>query len=320
MMEWTDRHCRYFLRLISKETFLYTEMVTAEAILRGNRERLLGFHPAEHPVALQIGGSDPKSLAAAARIGAELGYDEINLNVGCPSDRVQSGRFGACLMAEPALVADCIAVMGAEAGVPITVKCRIGIDDQDAEESLDRFIDAVAEGGCTTFILHARKAWLKGLSPKENRDVPPIDYGRVYRVKAGRPGLTIIVNGGIGTLDEAVAHLTHVDGVMLGRAAYQDPYLLAGVDSLLFGRAEVPPSRLEVLDRFTAYAEGELARGSRLNQLTRHILGLFHGQKRARSFRRLLAEGAHLDGAGIEVLQAARRIVAGESRHAIAAE
>jgi tRNA-dihydrouridine synthase A len=320
MMEWTDRHCRYFLRLISKETFLYTEMVTAEAILRGNRERLLGFHPGEHPVALQIGGSDPKSLAAAARIGAELGYDEINLNVGCPSDRVQSGRFGACLMAEPALVADCIAVMGAEAGVPITVKCRIGIDDQDAEESLDRFIDAVAEGGCTTFILHARKAWLQGLSPKENRDVPPIDYGRVYRVKAGRPGLTIIVNGGIGTLDEAVAHLTHVDGVMLGRAAYQDPYLLAGVDSLLFGRAEVPPSRLEVLDRFTAYAEGELARGSRLNQLTRHILGLFHGQKRARSFRRLLAEGAHLDGAGIEVLQAARRIVAGESRHAIAAE
>jgi tRNA-dihydrouridine synthase A len=320
MMEWTDRHCRYFLRLISKETFLYTEMVTAEAILRGNRERLLGFDPAEHPVALQIGGSDPKSLAAAARIGADLGYDEINLNVGCPSDRVQSGRFGACLMAEPALVADCIAAMGAEAGVPITVKCRIGIDDQDTEESLDRFIDAVAEGGCTTFILHARKAWLQGLSPKENRDVPPIDYGRVYRVKAGRPGLTIIVNGGIGTLDEAVAHLTHVDGVMLGRAAYQDPYLLAGVDSLLFGRAEVPPSRLEVLDRFMAYAEGELARGSRLNQLTRHILGLFHGQKRARSFRRLLAEGAHLDGAGIEVLQAARRIVAGESRHAIAAE
>jgi tRNA-dihydrouridine synthase A len=320
MMEWTDRHCRYFLRLISKETFLYTEMVTAEAILRGNRERLLGFDPAEHPVALQIGGSDPKSLAAAARIGAELGYDEINLNVGCPSDRVQSGRFGACLMAEPALVADCIAAMGAEAGVPITVKCRIGIDDQDTEESLDRFIDAVAEGGCTTFILHARKAWLQGLSPKENRDVPPIDYGRVYRVKAGRPGLTIIVNGGIGTLDEAVAHLTHVDGVMLGRAAYQDPYLLAGVDSLLFGRAEVPPSRLEVLDCFMAYAEGELARGVRLNQLTRHILGLFHGQKRARSFRRLLAEGAHLDGAGIEVLQAARRIVSGESRHAIAAE
>ena len=196
MMEWTDRHCRYFLRLISKETFLYTEMVTAEAILRGNRERLLGFHPAEHPVALQIGGSDPKTLAVASRIGAELGYDEINLNVGCPSDRVQSGRFGACLMAEPALVADCIAVMGAEAGVPITVKCRIGIDDQDAEESLDRFIDAVAEGGCTTFILHARKAWLQGLSPKENRDVPPIDYGRVYRVKAGRPGLTITDDAG----------------------------------------------------------------------------------------------------------------------------
>jgi tRNA-dihydrouridine synthase A len=320
MMEWTDRHCRYFLRLISRGTLLYTEMVTADAILRGNRERLLQFDAAEHPVALQLGGSDPQSLARASRIGAEVGYDEINLNVGCPSDRVQSGRFGACLMAEPALVADCIAAMGAEAGVRITVKCRIGIDDQDGEESLDRFIDAVTQAGCRTFILHARKAWLEGLSPKENRDVPPIEYSRVYRVKARRPELTIIVNGGIASVDEATTHLAQVDGVMLGRAAYQDPYLLAGVDRALLGSTEPPPSRLEVLDRFMPYAEAELLRGTRLNRMTRHILGLFHGQPRARSFRRLLAERANLDGAGLEVLQAARRIIADEDHRAIAAE
>ena len=320
MMEWTDRHCRYFLRLISRRTLLYTEMVTADAILHGQPERLLQFDPAEHPVALQIGGSDPHRLAAAARLGAEFGYDEINLNVGCPSDRVQSGRFGACLMAEPDLVAECIAAMRANVSVPVTVKCRIGIDDQDAEESLDRFIDAVAGGGCRTFVLHARKAWLEGLSPKENRDVPPIDYGRVYRVKVRRPDLDIIVNGGIGSLDEAAGHLTHVDGVMLGRAAYQDAYLLAGVDQMLFGSVATPPSRLEVLDRFMPYAEAELARGVRLNQMTRHILGLFHGQPRARAFRRYLSETAHLDGAGMDVLRAARRVVAGESRSAVAAE
>ena len=320
MMEWTDRHCRYFLRLLSRRTLLYTEMVTAEAILHGQPERLLQFDPAEHPVALQVGGSDPDRLAAAALIGAEFGYDEINLNVGCPSDRVQSGRFGACLMAEPALVAECIAAMRAKVGVPVTVKCRIGIDDRDAEQSLDRFIDAVAAGGCRTFVVHARKAWLEGLSPKENRDVPPIDYGRVYRVKARRPDLTIIVNGGIDSLDAAADHLAHVDGVMLGRAAYQDPYLLAGVDQMLFGSAAAVSSRLEVLDRFMPYAEAELARGVRLNQMTRHILGLFHGQPRARAFRRYLSETAHLDGAGMEVLEAARRVVAGESRSAIAAE
>jgi tRNA-dihydrouridine synthase A len=320
MMEWTDRHCRYFLRLISKRTLLYTEMVTAEAVLRGNRERLLKFHPDEHPVALQLGGSDPRNLAEAARIGEDFGYDEINLNVGCPSDRVQSGRFGACLMAEPELVAECIATMGATVRIPVTVKCRIGIDDQDAEESLDRFVDAVARGGCRTFALHARKAWLEGLSPKENRDVPPIDYGRVYRVKTRRPDLTIIVNGGIGSLGEAAAHLAHVDGVMLGRAAYQDPYLLAGVDSILFGGADVPPSRLEVLDAFLPYVEAELSHGTRLNQMTRHILGLFHGQPRARAFRRVLAETAHVEGADIEVLKAARRVVAGERRAALAAE
>jgi tRNA-dihydrouridine synthase A len=320
MMEWTDRHCRYFLRLISKRTLLYTEMVTADAVLRGDRNRLLQYHVDEHPIALQVGGSDAQGLAEAARIGAEFGYDEINLNVGCPSDRVQAGRFGACLMAEPELVADLIAAMGASAKVPVTVKCRIGIDDQDAEESLDRFIDAVAQGGCRTFILHARKAWLEGLSPKDNRDVPPIDYDRVYRIKARRPDLTIIVNGGIGSFGEATEHLTYVDGVMLGRAAYQDPYLLAEVDQRLFDEGEPAPSRLDVLDRFMPYAERELARGVRLNQMTRHILGLFHGQPRARAFRRVLAENAHLDGAGLDVLKAARDVAAGESRRAVAAE
>ena len=320
MMEWTDRHCRYFLRLISKATFLYTEMVTAEAVLYGNRERVLGFSREEHPVGLQLGGSDPEKLAAASKIGAEYGYDEINLNIGCPSDRVQSGRFGACLMAEPDLVASCVAAMGEAADLPITVKCRIGIDDQDAEESLDRFIDRVAQAGARTFIVHARKAWLKGLSPKENRDVPPLDCERVFRLKQRRADLEIVLNGGIGSLAEACMHLPRVDGVMLGRAAYADPYLLAEVDGALFGSNERPPSRLEVLDAFVPYVEAELSGGARLNQMTRHILGLFHGQPRARAFRRHLAENAHLDGAGSEVLEAARRIVAGEGRVAVAAE
>jgi tRNA-dihydrouridine synthase A len=319
MMEWTDRHCRYFLRLISRHTLLYTEMVTADAVIRGDRERLLQFHPAEQPVALQVGGSDPQALAAAARIGEDFGYAEINLNVGCPSDRVQAGRFGACLMAEPEVVAACIAAMADEVAVPVTVKCRIGIDDQDAEESLDHFIDVVAEAGCRIFILHARKAWLEGLSPKENRDVPPIDYDRVYRAKARRPDLCVVVNGGIASLVEASGHLEHVDGVMLGRAAYQDPYLLAGVDQDVFAAEDAPPTRLEVLDEFMAYAGGELVRGTRLNQMTRHILGLFHGQPRARAFRRVLAERAHLDGAGLEVLEAAREVVAAR-RPALAAE
>ena len=230
MMEWTDRHCRYFLRLISRRAFLYTEMVTADAVLYGNRERVLGFSPEEHPVGLQLGGSDAGKLAEAARIGADYGYDEINLNIGCPSDRVQSGRFGACLMAEPDLVAECVAAMGEASALPVTVKCRIGIDDQDAEESLDRFIDHVAEAGCRTFIVHARKAWLKGLSPKENRDVPPLDYERVLRLKQRRPDLEIVLNGGIESFASAQSHLPQVDGVMLGRAAYADPYLLAEVD------------------------------------------------------------------------------------------
>ena len=320
MMEWTDRHCRHFLRLISKRTFLYTEMVTAEAVLHGDRERVLGFDAAEHPLALQLGGSDPKKLAAAARVGADYGYDEINLNVGCPSDRVQSGRFGACLMAEPNLVGACVTEMGASSGLPVTVKCRIGIDDQDAEESLDRFIDTVAAAGCTTFIVHARKAWLQGLSPKQNRDVPPLDYARVYRLKQRRPELEIIINGGIESFVAAKTQLAQVDGVMLGRAAYADPYLLSEVDGVLFGEDGPAPSRLDVLDAFRPYVEERLARGSRLNQLTRHILGLFHGQPRARAFRRHLAENAHLDGACIEVLEEARSIVVGERRVAVAAE
>ena len=321
MMEWTDRHCRYFLRLISARAFLYTEMVTADAVLYGNRERVLGFSPEEHPVGLQLGGGDPVKLAKAAKIGADYGYDEINLNIGCPSDRVQSGRFGACLMADPDLVAECVAAMDAAVRMPVTVKCRIGIDDQDTEESLDRFIDRVAKSGCKTFIVHARKAWLDGLSPKENRDVPPLDYDRVFRLKARRPDLEIVLNGGIESFASAEAQLPHVDGVMLGRAAYADPYLLAEVDSVLFGANETPPSRLEVIDRFTPYVEQQLASGARLNQMTRHILGLFHGQPRARAFRRHLAENAHLDGAGLGVLASARRIVSGEDeRVAVAAE
>ena len=321
MMEWTDRHCRSFHRGLTRRARLYTEMITTGAVLRGDRARLLAFAPDEQPVAVQLGGSDPRALSEAARICADFGYQEINLNVGCPSDRVQARRFGACLMAEPELVADLIAAMGASAKVPVTIKCRIGIDDQDGEESLDRFIDAVARGGCRTFILHARKAWLDGLSPKENRDVPPIDHDRVYRMKARRPDLTIIVNGGIGSFSEAEEHLTHVDGVMLGRAAYQDPYILAEVDRRLFGKDEPAPSRLDVLDSFMPYVEAELARGVRLNQMTRHILGLFHGQPRARAFRRVLAENAHLDGAGIDVLKAARDVAAGETRQqAVAAE
>jgi len=319
MMEWTDRHCRYFLRLISARAFLYTEMVTAEAVLHGDRERVLGFDEAERPVGLQLGGSDPGKLAEAARIGADLGYDEINLNIGCPSDRVQSGRFGACLMTEPALVADCVQAMGEAAPVPVTVKCRIGIDDQDAEEGLDRFIDQVAGAGCTMFIVHARKAWLDGLSPKENRDVPPLDHDRVHRVKARRPDLEIVINGGIGSLAEAQPHLACVDGVMLGRAAYADPYLLADVDGALYGADAPPTSRLQVLDRFMDYVERQLIGGVRLNAMTRHVLGLFHGQPRARAFRRHLAENAHLDGAGIEVLEQARAIVAGDAQRAVAA-
>ncbi len=305
MMEWTDRHCRTFLRLISRHALLYTEMVTAAAVVRGDRERLLGFDPFEQPVALQLGGSDPDELARAARLGAETGYREINLNVGCPSDRVRSGRFGACLMAEPDLVARCVAAMRRAVDVPVTVKCRIGIDDQDSEEDLNRFVSAVAQGGCAALIVHARKAWLKGLSPKQNREVPPLDYGRVYRLKRTFPGLEIIINGGIETLDQAAAHLTHVDGVMLGRAAYQHPYLLADVDRRFFGSSAPAPSREAVIDAFAAYAARQLERGVRLHQMTRHVLGLYHSQPGARAFRRHLSAHGSQAHAGPSVLHAA---------------
>lgn len=309
MMDWTDRHCRFAHRLLSRRARLYTEMVTAEAILHGDRERLLGFDRAEHPVALQLGGSDPARLADAAQIGAEFGYDEINLNVGCPSDRVQEGRFGACLMAEPKLVAQCVAAMAGRVGIPVTVKCRIGIDDQDSDADLSRFIDTVADAGCRIFIVHARKAWLKGLSPKQNREVPPLNYERVYRAKAERPDLAFVINGGIEDIEAASAHLAHVDGVMLGRAAYHTPYILADVDRVIFGIGSPPLTRGDVVRALTAYARGHVARGGRLNSVTRHILGLYHGQPRARMFRRHLSEYAVGPGCSAEVLAAALDIV-----------
>jgi tRNA-dihydrouridine synthase A len=319
MMDWTDRHCRFFHRLLSARALLYTEMVTADAVLHGDRARLLGFSPEEHPVALQLGGSDPAKLAAAAAIGADWGYDEINLNVGCPSDRVQEGRFGACLMAEPPLVADCVAAMRARVAVPITVKCRIGIDDQDSEADLERFVATVAGAGCRTFIVHARKAWLQGLSPKENRDVPPLDYARVHRLKAAHPELEIVINGGIETLDAAAAHLAHVDGVALGRAAYQNPYLLAEVDRRLLGATGAPPSRRAVLEALLPYADRHLRAGGRLNNIARHILGLYHGRPRARAFRRHLSENAPRDGADIGILERALRLVEEPGAVALAA-
>ena len=322
MMEWTDRHCRVFLRQLTTHALLYTEMVTSGAVVHGDRERILGFDACEHPVALQIGGSDPRELAEAARIGADFGYDEINLNVGCPSDRVQSGRFGACLMAEPELVAASVAAMAEAVSLPVTVKCRIGIDDQDSEADLDRFVRAVADAGCRTVVVHARKAWLQGLSPKQNREVPPLDYGRVHRLKQAYPELEIVINGGIATLDDAEAHLARVDGVMLGRAAYHTPYLLAEVDRRFYGAASPAPTRGEVLERFLPYVERKLGEGVRLHQMTRHILGLFQGQPGARAFRRHLSERACRPGAGADVLREAARLVtdAGRSAMRVAAE
>lgn len=321
MMDWTDRHCRVLHRQLSRHALLYTEMVTAEAILHGDVERLIGFDAGEHPVALQLGGSDPGKLAAAARIGAERGYDEINLNVGCPSDRVQEGRFGACLMAEPDLVAACVAAMQAEVGVPVTVKCRIGIDDQDGEADFQRFVDRVAAAGCATFIVHARKAWLKGLSPKENREVPPLDYGRVYRLKAARPDLKVVINGGIASLDEAALHLAHVDGVMLGRAAYQTPYILADVDRRFFGSSVEAVSRAGVVHGMLGYIDRHIARGGRLNNVTRHMLGLYHGQPRARLFRRYLSEhGVGPDASIGALIEALARVEGAGSRERAAAE
>lgn len=301
MMDWTDRHCRYFLRLISRHTLLYTEMVTAAAIIHGDRERLIGFDPAEQPVALQLGGSDPEELSTAAQVGECFGYSEINLNIGCPSDRVQSGRFGACLMAEPDLVARCVEAMKRSVGVPVTVKCRIGIDDQDSEADLEKFVSTVAGAGCRTFIIHARKAWLDGLSPKQNRDVPPLDYDRVYRLKQAHPDLEIILNGGVETIDETIRHLEHVDGVMMGRAAYHNPYVLADAERRIFGPDAGILSREEVLSAFAGYADRHLQSGVRLHHLTRHILGLYHAEPGARAFRRTISEASARPEAGIEV-------------------
>lgn len=310
MMDWTDRHCRMFHRQLTRRALLYTEMVTALAIRHGDRERLLGFDPAEHPVALQIGGSEPKLLAEAAKWGEDFGYREVNLNVGCPSDRVQNGRFGACLMAEPELVRDCVAEMRQAVAVPVTVKCRIGIDDQDEEEDFTRFIETVMQAGVTTFIVHARKAWLKGLSPKENREIPPLNHARVYRLKARHPELTVILNGGIETLDQAEAHLAHVDGVMLGRAAYHTPWLLHAVDSRIHGEADISMSPLDIVEHMKPYVAAQLAQGVWLQNITRHMLGLFHGQPGGKLWRRVLSEEASRPGAGLEVLDKAAAQVA----------
>ena len=288
MMEWTDRHCRYFHRLLSKRALLYTEMVTTPAIIHGDRERLLGFEDAEHPVAVQLGGSEPSELKEAVKICADWGYDEINLNVGCPSDRVQSGKFGACLMAEPDLVARCVDAMKEATDLPVTVKCRIGIDDQDEEVALDTLVDQVLASGCDGLTIHARKAWLEGLSPKENRDIPPLNYDRVYRLKARLPDVHIAINGGILTLDEATAHYEHVDGVMLGRAAYHSPALLAEVDTRLFGAQEDQPDLFDVAEGMIPYIDAHIAKGGRANQVTRHMLGLFQNRPGARRWRQIL--------------------------------
>jgi tRNA-dihydrouridine synthase A len=302
MMEWTDRHCRFFHRLFTRRARLYTEMLGTGAVIRGDRARLLAYDASEHPLAVQLGGSDPRALSEAARICADLGYDEINLNVGCPSERVRDGRFGACLMEEPALVGECVAAMKAAVRVPVTVKCRLGVDEQDPEAALDAMADAVAAAGADALIVHARKAWLDGLSPKDNREIPPLDYARVYRLKAARPRLTVLVNGGIASIEAAVAHLRHVDGAMLGRAAYREPWRLLAVDPLLFGAPAPAPSPRAALEGLMPYVARELARGTRLHAVTRHVLGLFNGMPGARAFRRHLATHATKPGAGVEAI------------------
>ena len=305
MMDWTDRHCRAFHRVLTRHALLYTEMAVDQAVLRGDRERLIGFDPAEHPVAIQLGGSDPKSLAEASKIAEDFGYAEINLNVGCPSDRVQSGRFGACLMREPQLVADCLTAMRAAVRVPVTVKHRLGVDDQDPEETLLRFVDTVRMSGVTTFIVHARKAWLDGLSPKENRDVPPLDYALVRRLKAERPDLEVILNGGLQSLDQALEEQGALDGVMLGRAAYNTPFELAAVDRRVFGAADAVASPIEAIEAYRAYVEKTMKSGVKLHAITRHLLGLFAGRPGARAWRRILSSEANRPGADWRVVEAA---------------
>jgi tRNA-dihydrouridine synthase A len=301
MMDWTDRHCRFLHRLLTKRALLFTEMVTSAAIVHGPRERLLGFDPVEQPVAVQLGGSDPRELAEATRIAAEFGYAEVNLNVGCPSDRVQSGRFGACLMAEPTLVAECVRAMRDASDMPVTVKCRIGIDDQDTEATLDRFVDTVVAAGTDALYVHARKAWLKGLSPKENREIPPLDYDRVYRL-AARLDLPVLINGGIKTLKDAEGHLAAVGGVMLGRVAYHEPMLLSLVDSRFFGETAKPLELRDIMVAMAEYAERELGKGARLNNISRHMLGLANARAGARTFRQILSVEAAKHGAGPDVI------------------
>ncbi|KAF0180742.1 MAG: tRNA-dihydrouridine synthase A [Caulobacteraceae bacterium] len=306
MMDWTDRHCRVFHRTLTRRALLYTEMVTADAVIHGDRGRLIGFSEIEHPVALQIGGAEPDKLARAARIGADFGYDEINLNVGCPSDRVQSGRFGACLMREPALVADLFSAMqDAGPDIPVTIKCRIGVDEQEPEEALYALVDQVAARGCSTFVVHARKAWLEGLSPKENREIPPLDYALVRRLKAERPALTIILNGGLENAAHAHAEMDGVDGVMLGRAAYKTPAELLKVDSLFYGAPDPVASAADGVCAHMPYIEARLCEGSHLHAMTRHMLGLFHGKPGGRLWRRVLSEEGARAGAGLEVLDKA---------------
>jgi tRNA-dihydrouridine synthase A len=309
MMDWTDRHCRVFHRLMTRRGRLYTEMLTTGAILHGDRGRLLGFDASEHPLALQLGGSDPRDIATAAKIGEDFGYDEINLNVGCPSDRVKDGRFGACLMAEPALVAACVDAMKRAVGIPVTVKCRIGIDDQDSEIALDALARGVVDAGADALIVHARKAWLDGLSPKQNRDIPPLDYDRVYRLKAAMPGVPVIINGGIASLAEAKQHLGFVDGVMLGRAAYQEPWRLLSADPELFGEAAPHTTMKQVFEAMMPDIESQLAQGTRLHSITRHFVGAFYAVPGARAFRRHLAEHGVRPGAGVKVLRDAIALV-----------
>ena len=308
-MDWTDTRCRFFHRLLTRHALLYTEMITTGAVLHGDRQRLLRFDPSEHPVALQLGGSNPAELAQSARIAEDFGYDEINLNVGCPSDRVQEGRFGACLMAEPALVGECVVAMKAAVRTPVTVKCRIGIDEQDPEEALETLTRAVKSAGVDALIVHARKAWLAGLSPKENRDIPPLNYDRVYRLKQAHPELTISINGGVDSVEAARDHLQFVDGVMMGRAAYQEPWRLLAVDPMLFGTEAPFANPKQALEAFFPYIERELAQGTRLHAMTRHILGIFHAVPGARAFRRHIAIHAVKPGADIGVLRDAMDLV-----------
>ncbi|WP_394252969.1 tRNA dihydrouridine(20/20a) synthase DusA [Vibrio profundi] len=305
MLDWTDRHCRYFHRLLSQQTLLYTEMVTTGAILHGKGD-FLAYSEEEHPLALQLGGSNPTDLAECAKLAAERGYDEVNLNVGCPSDRVQNGRFGACLMAEPELVADCVSAMKEVTDIPVTVKTRIGIDDQDSYEFLTNFISTVSEkGGSEQFTIHARKAWLSGLSPKENREIPPLDYNRAYQIKKDFPELVIALNGGITTLEDSIEHLKHLDGVMIGREAYHSPFILAEVDQQIFGLDTPIKKRSQVVEEMYPYIEKELSNGASLGHISRHMLGLFQSMPGARQWRRYISENAHKKGAGIEVMQTA---------------